>query len=99
MTEETTRTKLLKGVKWPRDRHGDEIDSGDFVMFVHWSGWITAKFGKVTKIDKGGNVFVEIVKIHPKDEVREVKVKECKSITKLSQNMISALTLDKLASI
>lgn len=93
----TERITLLKGKRWPKDRFGDEIDVGDYLMFVLWSGYPTAAFGKVSKIDRGGNVFVERIKIHPKDHADEVKVKECQYTTKLSQVMISAMTLDKLA--
>lgn len=99
MTEEVApeRTKLLKGKKWPKDRYGDEIDVGDFLMFVHWGGYPIARVGKVTKIDRGGNVFVETVKTHTNDSIAAVKVKECKTTSKLSKNVMSALLLDKLA--
>ena len=95
--EGPSRTKLLKGKRWPKDRHGDEIDVDDFLMFVDWNYYPSAAVGKVTKIDRGGKVFVETIKIHPKDRVHEVKVKECTSTTKLSKNVINALTMDKLA--
>jgi hypothetical protein len=100
MTEESDkpeRIQLSKGHRWPKDRHGDEIDIGDFLMFVHWAGYPTASVGKVTRIGKTGKVHVRVVKIHTKDREDDVEIKECKSTTKLSKNVISALTVDKLA--
>lgn len=91
------RITLLKGKRWPKDRYGEEIDVGDYLMFVHWWGYPTAAIGRVTNIDRGGKVHVETIRIHEKDKVAEVKVKECTSTTKLSRNMINALSLDKLA--
>lgn len=91
------RTKLLKGHRWPKDRYNDEIDVGDYLMFVSWTGYPTAALGRVTKIGKTGKVHVQTVKIHAKDQVSDIEVKECRSTTKLSQNMVNALTLDKLA--
>lgn len=96
-TEGPVRTKLMRGKRWPKDRYGDEIDVGDYLMFVHWYGYPTAAIGCVIKIGKTGKVHVQTMKVHPMDKIADVEVKECTSTTKLSQNMINALTLDKLA--
>lgn len=93
------RIKLLRGHKWPKDRYGDEIDVGDYVMFVHWGGYPMAMLGRVSRIGKTGKVTVKTMKTHPKDVVAEQEVKECRYIARLSQNMVNAMTLDKLANL
>lgn len=100
MTEEVAppeRTKLLKGKRWPKDRYGDEIDVGDFLMFVNWSYYPTAAVGKVVRVGKTGKVHVEIIKLHPKDEAREVEIKECTSTSRLSKQVVSSFMLEKLS--
>lgn len=99
MTDEATpeRTKLLRGKRWPKDRNGQEIDVGDFLLFVYWGGYPTASIGQVIKVGKTGKVTARIVKLGNRDDGSEQEIKECTTTTKLSQNMISALTLDKLA--
>ena len=101
MSEEVTpeRTKLLKGHKWPKDRYGDEIDVGDFLMCVRWYSYPEAVLAKVTRIGKTGKVHVVTTKVHPKDSIHEFEIKECRFATRLSKNMINAMTLDKLASV
>lgn len=91
------RTKLLKGKRWPKDRYGDEIDVGDYLMFVNWSSYPTAAVGKVVKVGKTGKVHVEIVKLHPRDDVREVEIKECTTTSRLSQQVVNSFMLEKLS--
>jgi hypothetical protein len=91
------RIKLLGNKRWPKDRYGDEIDIGDYLMFVHWNGYPSAALGHVVRIDRGGKVHVETLTIHAKDSGHEVKIKEPSHTTKLSKNVVNALTLDKLA--
>lgn len=100
MSEEAApeRIKLLKGHKWPKDRYGGEIDVDDYVMCVIWGGYPTARLARVTRIGKTGKVTVKAIKTHPRDDTTEQEVKECRYMTKLSQNMVNAMTLDKLAS-
>lgn len=91
------RTKLLKGKRWPKDRYGDELDVEDFVVFTDYRGYPRPAFGKVCRVGKTGKVHVRTIKLHPKDTIAEIEVKECTSITKLSQNVANALMMDKLA--
>ncbi len=91
------RIKLARGKRWPKDQYGDEIDIGDFLLFVRWTGYPTASVGRVNRIGKTGKVHVDVVKLHVKDRDATVEIKECSTTTKLSKNVISALTLDKLA--
>lgn len=91
------RTKLLKGKRWPKDRYGDEIDVGDFLMFVNWSGYPMAALGKVVRIGKTGKVHVEVVKIHPRETVREVEIKECTTTYRLGKQVVNSFMMEKLA--
>ena len=93
------RIKLLRGKRWPTDRYGDEIDVGDYVMCVIWGGYPTARLARVKHINRGGKVKVQAIKTHPRDDTTEQEVKECRYMTKLSQNMVTAMTLDKLANL
>ena len=95
--EKPARTKLLKGKRWPKDRYGDEIDVGDFLMFVNWYGYPMAALGKVIRIGKTGKVHVEVVKIHPRETVREVEIKECTTTYRLDKAIVSAFMMAKLA--
>lgn len=99
MTQDVTqeRTKLLKGKRWPKDRNGQELDVGDYLLFVYWGGYPTASIGQVIKVGKTGKVTARIVKTGSRDDGSEQEIKECGTTTKLSGNMINALMLDKLA--
>ena len=91
------RTKLLRGNVWPFDRHRDEIDVGDYLLFVSWEGYPTASVGQVIKIGKTGKVTVRKIKLHPKDVVSDIEIKECRTTTKLSKATVGSLAMDKLA--
>lgn len=91
------RTKLVRGKRWPKDRYGDEIDVGDYLMFVHWYGYPTAALGKVIRIGKTGKVHVEVVKIHPRETAREVEIKECTTTYRLGKSIVNAFMMEKLA--
>jgi hypothetical protein len=99
LEEEVTpqRTQLLKGSRWPKDRNGQELDVGDYLLFVYWGGYPTASIGQVIRIGKTGKVTARIVKTGSRDDGSEQEIKECSMTTKLSRNMINALMLDKLA--
>lgn len=98
MTEEVVeRTQLLKGKRWPKDRNGQELDVGDYLLFVYWGGYPTASIGQVIRVGKTGKVTARIVKTGSRDDNSEQEIKECTTTTKLSRNMINALMLDKLA--
>lgn len=99
VTEATApeRTKLMKGSRWPKDRYGDEIDVGDYLMFVNWcANYPTAALGKVCRIGKTGKVHVQLVKLHPKDEAREIEIKTSTS-SRLSKAIVSSFMMEKLA--
>lgn len=90
------RIKLLKGKRWPKDRYGDEIDVGDYLMCVIWGGYPVARMARVTNINRGGKVTVQCVKTHPKDDASEQVIKEIGFVTKLSKNIVNAMMMDKL---
>jgi hypothetical protein len=99
MTSESSveRIKLMRGSRWPKDRHGDEIDVGDYLMFVNWSTYPMAALGKVIRIGKTGKVHVEAVKLHPRDEVREIEIKSANTSYRLSNATVSSFMMDKLS--
>lgn len=91
------RHKLIGGSRWPKDRHGDEIDVGDYLMFVNWcANYPTAALGKVCRIGKTGKVHVQLVKLHPKDQVREIEIKTS-TCSRLGQAVVNSFMMEKLA--
>ena len=98
MTQEAgvERIKLLRGHRWPKDRHGSELDVDDLILFINYSHYAIPAFGRVIRVGRTGKVHVETIRVLPGDEVREIEIK-CGTATKLSENMIRAITLEKLA--
>ena len=95
MTQE--RIKLSPGNRWPKDRLGNEIDVGDYLLAVKWESYPEATIAKVVRIGKTGKVHAETLCLYPTDKPYAFTVSSCKNVTRLSQNMINAITLDKLS--
>lgn len=95
--QEPVRHKLIGGHRWPKDRHGDEIDVGDFLMFVNWcANYPNASLGRVIKIGKTGKVHVQLIKLHPREEVREIEIKHS-TATRLGPAVMNGFMLEKLS--
>lgn len=97
--EAPERTKLLKGYRWPKDQYGEELDVGDYVLFVYYMSGGVACIGKIIKVSKSGKVTAQIIGTNGRNDGSIQEIKESRDTTKLSQNMINALMLDKLARI
>lgn len=100
MVDETNIRRRFDGKPrnwWPCDRYRQEIHVGDYLLFTDYRYYPRPAFGRVIRLGKTGKVHVEIVKTHASDEVAQIEIKECQHMMKISQNMINAITMDKLS--
>jgi hypothetical protein len=95
---QTPRRKLLRGSRWPRDRHRVELDIDDIVNFAYYGGGSPhPAFGKIVRIGKTGKITVETIDVFGSKSGEEVLIKECSMVVKMSPQIVAALLLTKLA--
>jgi hypothetical protein len=97
MTDTPERIKLLKSYRWPTDQYGQELDIGDYVMFIYYASMPMACIGRIIKVSRSGKITAQIIKTGSRNDSSEQEIKECRTVSKLSGNMVNALMLDKLA--